>query len=159
MTTPSGGVPLLMGSFTVQRHIEAPVGRVWEALAEIGSIHVWNPGVHNSYVTSCEPTGLGSSRHCDLGGRNYLKEEVVEFDDGKRLTMRIVETTLPFETADIRFHLLPDKGGTTVTVEPVYGLKFGPAGSLLDRLFVRRTYTKGMVALLGGLKDHVEGTT
>ena len=145
-----------MTTFSKTTTINAPIEDVWAALAEVGDIHEWNPGVHHSYVTTEETAGLGAARHCDLGGRNYLKEEVVEFDEGQRITMRIVETNLPFETADIRFHLVDQGGATNVTVAPEYELKYGPLGSLLDAVYVRKTYEKGMAALLRGLKRHVE---
>lgn len=145
-----------MASFTVERFVNAPVERVWEELAHIPSIHVWNPGVKHSYATSDELTGLGAARHCDLGGSNYLKESVVEFEHEQRLTMRIDQTNLPFASADIRFTLRPEDGGTVVAVSPEYRLKLGPLGALLDAVYVRRTYTKGMGALLKGLKQHVE---
>ncbi len=145
-----------MASFVTSTVIEAPHEQVWAALADIGSIHVWNPGVEDSHTTSTADSGLGATRHCDLGGKNYLHEEVVEFDQGRRLTMRITDTNMPFDHADIRFRLRPDGDATHVSVSPVYRLKFGPIGALMDRLFVRRTYTKGMKALLRGLKRHVE---
>ncbi len=145
-----------MASFITSTVIEAPHDQVWAALADIGSIHVWNPGVQASHTTSEAESGLGATRHCDLGGRNYLNEEVVEFDEGQRITMRIVDSNMPFERADIRFRLRNDGESTYVSVEPEYQLKFGPIGALMDRLFVRRTYEKGMRALLRGLKRHVE---
>ena len=117
---------------------------------------IWNPGVKHSYATGEEITGLGAARHCDVGGRNYLKESVVEFDHERVLTMRIDDTNLPFVAADIRFALRPQDTGTVVAVSPEYRLKFGPVGALLDAVYVRRTYTKGMGALLKGLKEHVE---
>lgn len=145
-----------MATFSETTTINAPVDEVWAALAEVGNIHVWNPGVTHSYLTTNDPTGLGAARHCDLGGKNYLKEQVVEFDEGKRITMRIMETNLPFKTAYIRFHLSPHGETSEVTVAPEYELKFGPLGSFLDRIYVRKTYRKGMAALLRGLKRHVE---
>jgi hypothetical protein len=44
-----------------------------------------------------------------------------------------------------------------LAVSPVYSLKFGPLGALMDRLMVRRSYAKGMEDLLIGLKSAVEG--
>lgn len=146
-----------MPSFTKAITIDAPVDEVWAVLASIGSIHEWNPGVVDSSVTTGSAEGVGAGRHCDLGGRNYLKEEVVEWDAGKGLTMRIVDTNLPFKAADIRFTLRPDGGSTVVDVSPDYELKFGLLGRALDKMSVRDTYMKGMEALLAGLKQHVEG--
>lgn len=145
-----------MANFTTSTIIHAPREEVWTALADIGSIHAWNPGVKHSHTTTEKDSGLGASRHCDLGGRNYLEEEVVEYDQGERLTMRVTESNLPFALADIRFLIETEEASTRVSVQPEYELKFGLLGVLLDRLFVRRSYEKGMQALLRGLKRHVE---
>jgi len=145
-----------MSSFTTEITINATGDEVWNALADIGNIYQWNPGVIDSHLTTDEAYGIGAGRHCDLGGKNYLDEKVVEWEDGKRLTMRIVGTNLPFRTVDIRFTLRPEDGGTVVSLSPDYELKYGPVGKLMDVVYVRGTYTKGMEALLKGLKDYVE---
>ncbi|MDX1531436.1 MAG: SRPBCC family protein [Rhodothermales bacterium] len=145
-----------MGTFRESILIEAPREAVWAALADIGEIHRWNPGVHDSRRTSEQAEGVGATRYCDLGGRNYLDEEVVAWDPPERLTMRVVETNLPFDHADIHFTLREGAGGTVVAVSPEYALKYGPVGALLDRLWVRQQYRRGMEALLSGLKAHVE---
>ena len=145
-----------MSSFTKDIVIAAPVEAVGSVLGDIGTIADWNPGVRKSYLVG-DDTGLGSRRRCELGAKMYLDEEVVEWEALRRLTMRITATNLPFKTADIRFTLDPVDGGTRVAVSPVYSLKFGPLGALMDRLMVRRSYAKGMEDLLIGLKSAVEG--
>jgi uncharacterized protein YndB with AHSA1/START domain len=145
-----------MGTFEVQTEINAPVADVWAALADIGSIYQWNPGVKASHATSDEADGMGATRHCDLGGKNFLDEEVVLWEPERKLTMRINDTNMPFDSADIRFTLEPNGDSTTVTCSPIYKIKYGPIGSLLDRFYVSRTYEKGMEALLAGLKKYVE---
>jgi uncharacterized protein YndB with AHSA1/START domain len=149
----------MMGSFATETKIEAPVTAVWQALGEIGDIYRWNPGVRASHTTSEQEAGLGATRYCDLGGKNYLDEEVVLWQPNEKLTMRITGTNLPFATADIRFTLRPENGSTVVTVSPLYKLKYGVLGELLDRVYVRNSYQKGMEALLAGLKAHVEEET
>jgi len=145
-----------MATFTREITINAPVVRVWEALGDIGSISRWNPGVVRSYVTTDKTRGMGAGRYCNLGGKNYLDEKVVEWEPGEALTMRVIGTNLPFRTADIRFRLQPEHDATVVTVSPEYTLKYGLAGRLLDVLFVRHMYKRGMTGLLAGLKAHVE---
>ena len=145
-----------MATFTVSTVIDAPGYQVWATLADIGSISRWNPGVTDSHLTSDADSCLGATRHCDLGDRNYLDEEVVEFVAGEALTMRITRTNLPFQHADIRFRLKAQGAATRVSVSPEYRIKFGPIGTLMDRVMVRRTYEKGMRGLLRGLKQHVE---
>ncbi len=136
--------------------IESPIDQVWDVLTDIGSIAEWNPGVVASELTSEGAITKGSSRHCDLSGKKYLKEEVVNFNPPHSITFSIKESNLPFEQAHIRFTLFHNSGLTKVTVSPLYELKYGFLGDLLNALFVRRTYQKGMKALLNGLKDYVE---
>lgn len=145
-----------MSTFSVTTMIDAPVTAVWAALADIGNIARWNPGVEASHLTSQQGEGVGACRYCDLGGKNFLDEEVVAWQPNEQLTMRINGTNMPFAIADIRFFLQPDGSRTRVTVSPEYRLKYGPFGILLDRLFVHNTYKKGMGSLLHGLKEFVE---
>ena len=145
-----------MNSFSQEIQIDAPVNKVWETLADIGTIYRWNPGVIESHTTSTGIEGLGATRYCDLGGKNFLDEEVVAWKPNEQLTMRITDTNMPFAHADIRFYLRPEDSGTHVTVSPEYKLKYGIIGTLLDKMFVEKTYSKGMASLLAGLKKHVE---
>lgn len=146
-----------MSSFAVETTIDAPIEKVWGALADIGTISRWNPGVVESHTTSDIEEGLGATRYCDLGGKNYLDEEVVTWKPNEQITMRITGTNMPFKTADIRFYLREeDDGKTAVTCSPDYILKYGPVGSLMDKLMVHNTYRKGMESLLRGLKQYVE---
>ena len=145
-----------MAKFSESIQIQAPVARVWAALADIGSIERWNPSVKESHQTTDGEVTRGAGRHCGLGGKNYLVEEVVTFEPQSRITFRITETNLPFEAADIRFTLAEETDTTVVTVSPEYLLKFGLLGKILDTLMVRMAYRKGMKDLLQGLKQHVE---
>jgi len=145
-----------MGTFAEGITINASKDAVWDALADIGSIHEWNPGVVDSRLTTSGAVNVGARRRCELGGKNYLDEEVVEWAPGTALTMRIVATNLPFKTADIRFILETRDSETYVTVSPQYELKFGLLGALLDAVYVRFQYRRGMVNLLKGLKRHIE---
>ncbi len=147
-----------MSEFSESIHINAPIAQVWDVLADIGSIADWNPGVKKSHQTTSGEIANGSCRRCELGGKNYLDEEVVSFLPRSNITFRITDTNMPFETADIRFNLSSEGDATTVTVSPLYQLKYGVLGKILDSLVVRATYRKGMKGLLRGLKSHVETT-
>ena len=145
-----------MNSFATETKIDAPVNQVWDALADIGNIYAWNPGVVASRTTSAASADLGATRTCDLGGKNFLDEEVVAWQPNEQLFMQITNTNLPFATAVIRFYLKPENDSTIVTVSPQYQLKYGFVGSLLDRVYVRENYRRGMDSLLAGLKEFVE---
>jgi len=146
-----------MSTFREQTVINASREAVWSALADIGSISAWNPGLVGSYQTSEGQPSMGATRHCDLSAGRFLDEEVVEWEPETVLTMRVVGTNLPFSTADIRFTLRERGNGILLTVSPAYELKFGLFGKLMDAVMVRLMYRKGMRDLLAGLKRHVEG--
>lgn len=145
-----------MGEFEEQIIISASTDKVWNVLADIRNIYLWNPGVVRSKLTTHGEVCVGACRHCNLGGKNYINEEVIEFEKPQRLTMRINETNLPFKEAEIRFTVELQGDKTLVRVSPKYQLKFGLLGGILDTIMVRSQYRKGMQELLCGLKNYVE---
>ena len=83
-----------MSSFSTEISIDATVDSVWAVLADFGTIDRWNPGIVGSQLTTDRAAGVEAARRCDLGGRSYLKEEVVEWETGKRLTLRVATPML-----------------------------------------------------------------
>ena len=127
-------------SFSVSTLIDASASEVWNVLADIGNIAQWHPGVKASQLIS-NKEGLGASRHCDLGGNNYLDEQVVTWKPEQHLTFRITKTNLPM-TADIHFLLTPTPRGTQVEVKPVYQVNHGLLGLLLDMFYISEELPK-----------------
>ena len=146
-----------MSTFTERSTIDAPRHTVWAALADIGAISTWNPGLIGSHRTN-DIEGIGGARRCDISAKHSLTEHVVEFEPTRAITFRITDSTLPFKTADIAFTLTDSPIGdrTEVTVSPTYTLEHGPIGRILDTVAVRRNYRAGMRDLLEGLKRHLE---
>ena len=146
-----------MGYFSVQTKIDAPKDKVWEVLADLGSIYKWNPGVSHSHSTSESSGGEGATRHCDLQNPSgYLKERAFDWREGEGFKIDIYETNLPIKRNVVEFSVMAEGEGTIVEVAPTYQFKFGPIGTLLDWLFLRRKLRKGTADLLAGLKYHVE---
>ncbi len=148
-----------MGSFTAQIKIDAPKERVWEVLADLGNIYKWNPGVVHSYSTSEEPGGEEATRHCDVQQgplKGYLEERAFDWREGEGYKIEIIDTNFPNKGAVVEFSVKEAKGGTVVEASPVYQLKFGILGYVIDRVFFERQFRKAMAGLLAGLKHHVE---
>jgi uncharacterized protein YndB with AHSA1/START domain len=144
-----------MSTFIETIEIHASAERVWDTLADVGTIADWNPSLLGSHATN-EANGLGATRYCDIDGKQDLDEEVVRFEPMRAITFRITRSTLPFRSADIRFTLKKQAETTIVSVSPIYELKYGFVGRVLDRAFVSATYKRGMRDLLKGLKTRVE---
>ncbi len=150
-----------MARFTTTIKINAPKEKVWEVLADLGSIYKWNPGVSQSYSTSPETGGEGATRHCDLqnakgGSIGYLEERAFDWRDGDGFIIDVYESNLPLKRNHVRFDLESNGDVTIVTITPDYALKFGPLGVLADLLIGRHQLKKGMAAMAAGLKYHIE---
>ena len=109
-----------MSTFTVSATIQVPRTQVWSILADIGAIAEWNPGVVESHLSSDAAYGIGASRYAAMGGKYYVDEQVVEWDEEARLAVRITDTNLPFKGAVILFALQGDDNATSVSVTPEY---------------------------------------
>ena len=146
-----------MGRFSAQIRIDAPKEKVWAVLADLGSIHKWNPGVSHSYSTSEHQQGEGATRHCDIQNpKGYLEERALDWREGEGFKIDIYDSNFPIKRNLIQFSVRADGDGTIVEVSPDYKFKFGLLGSVLDRLILGRQLRKGMAGLLAGLKYHVE---
>lgn len=144
-----------MPTFNETIQINAGPEVVWAVLADIGNIAEWNPGLIRSEATNVK-NGVGATRHCVINASQSLDEEVVYFDPPHGITFRIKHSTMPFESADVRFTLAAGADCTIVNVSPEYTIKYRFFGRLLDKLIIKRVYRKGMMDLLRGLKDHTE---
>jgi hypothetical protein len=144
-----------MATFTEMTCIDAPIHKVWARLADHGVISDWNPGLKSSHPTN-NVHGLGASRHCIVDSRHSLDETIVHFEPDTALTFRMTKTTLPFLSADVRFRLTTVDGQTEVYASPMYLLKYGIAGQLLNGLWLAGSYRRTVRNLLSGLKDDVE---
>lgn len=147
-----------MSRFEEALPIAVPADRVWAALADIGTIARWNPGIVASRRLTAESVGCGARRRCELGGGAYLEEEVVRCVPGQETSFRITATNLPLASAEIHFRVEAHGDGCVVTVAPAYRVRYGVLGRLADPLLIRPAYRHGMRRLLGGLNAHLEGT-
>ena len=143
-----------MTRVTSEIRIDASREKVWNVLADLGTVSVWNPAIANSYSTSEAKEGLGASRHCDFPGEGYVKERATEWKPGEAYTLEIYEGTVPFGSAFGSFSLVDDGDGTLVALTLEYDLK---ADVPVDPKEVERQNREDLFPLvLAGLKHYVE---
>lgn len=110
-----------MPQFTVTRHIEAPVEKVWEVLDKFGDISQWSPGVKSSELTSNGPVSAGSTRHCDFSPLGGVNERIDAYVPNQRMTINLYETfKLPIAGAIADFGLASEQDGTALTIDYSY---------------------------------------
>ena len=112
-----------MTRVAVEARIDASKDKVWDVIADLGAVSVWNPALADSRYTSEAREGLEASRHCDFPDGGYVKENVVEWRPGETLSLEVYEGTLPFASATGTMSVSEDGDGTIVTLGLEYELK------------------------------------
>lgn len=141
-----------MAKVTVERTVNAPVAKVWEAWDDFGNIARFNPGIAASrLINNSAETGLDAQRQCDFtaDGKQYIRERVIGYQPQKQLRIDIYEGTVPLKEAQatIDFEALgPEQTRVRFTME------FTPKMGLLGTLMVPMMKTK-FAKMLGGLLD------
>lgn len=143
-----------MPEFTITRHIDAPVEKVWEVLDDFGDIQRWNPGVTASALTSTGPVQQGSTRRCDFAPFGGVNERIDEYSPHERLTVNIFEASkLPISSAVADFNIAPSNDGTELTLHYSYTLNL--IGKLMKG-YTHKQLTKGIGGLAKSLQRESE---
>lgn len=145
--------------------INAPKPAVWAVLADSRLLPQWVPAV--AAVTDCSIDGeaVGTTRTCqaNLGGKSgKMVERCVEFSPTDRIAFLVDDETFGMRRMfdDYGFALtLADRGArsTLVTLETHYTPK-NAMYSAMNRLMMRRQFTKVCDGIVNGLKTYLEHT-
>lgn len=137
--------------------VHAPIDRVWQMLADVGTISAWHPGVESSPVLSTHRTGLGAKRRVELYDGSSSVEEVTSLEEGRSLTVTMSEHTMPLSHGAATFAVEADGDGrTTVTMSMDYEMKYGPLGWLMNAAMLRPILGKLFAKVLAGLDHHLQ---
>ena len=135
--------------------IDAPVEKVWEVLADFGEVYRWAPTVTKAYSTSENSNGRDASRHCDVAGFGSIEETVTEWNDGREFTYSFTGAG-PISGGYSTWSVKPQGDKTVVYTNIRYGVRFGPIGSLMNAMIIRRKLRQSLAVTLEGLKRHVK---
>ena len=151
---PSKGDPMSQLSST--KAVRAPLTRVWETIADVGTIAAWHPGVERSPVLSDHRTGLGAVRRVELYDGTSAVEEVTSLDEGRSLTVTMSEFSMPLSRGAATFEVEADGDERTlVTMTMDYEMKYGPLGWLINAVMLRPIIGKLLASVLSGLDHHL----
>lgn len=145
---------------TVIRHeIEARCTpeRVWALLSDLEAVQRYNPGVRVAKLQGAQRTGVGAARVWELLPKGRVVERVTHWEDGRALGLEVAESDWPIHFMRWVTRVEPNGGGTRITQQLEYSLKFGPIGWLLDRLAMERKLRATLDGILASLVKHAEG--
>lgn len=131
----------------------------WTMIADFGNIHRFNPYLtHSSLLRNAEQPTVGTERQCDLKGGGYLRERVVDWQEGCQYTVQIHEGRLPMDEVKTTLGLVRRARGATLFMETRYVPRFGIVGTVLDALVLRRVIAARFGIILASLAEKAEGT-
>jgi len=76
--------------------INAPIEKIWDALANIDRLDTYDPTVKKSTVITPLKSGIGAKRKVDmLDGKNWFEEKVTECKSNEALTFELTACSFP----------------------------------------------------------------
>lgn len=145
---------------TTLRHqirIEAPIEEVWHAIAgDLTAVQHYNQTVSSARWLGDKREGVGAARRCELKPKGFVEERVWEWTPRKAIGLEVSASEWPIVFMKWKTELAADGQATLVSQEMSYQLKFGPLGSLMDALVMRRKLDSGVRDVFGRLKSYLE---
>lgn len=145
---------------TTLRHqirIEAPIEEVWHAIAgDLTAVQHYNQTVSSARWLGDKREGVGAARRCELKPKGFVEERVWEWTPRKAIGLEVSASEWPIVFMKWKTELAADGQATLVSQEMSYQLKFGPLGSLMDALVMRRKLDGGVRDVFGRLKSYLE---
>jgi polyketide cyclase/dehydrase/lipid transport protein len=143
-----------MSNVRVTHQTSASSQACWALLADFKNIALFNPNLSQSYlVEGSSETGVGTMRQCDMkDGKSFIRERVLEWNEGRDYTVEIYEGSMPVDKAIIKIGLVPGAtGGTQVFMDFTYTTRMGPLGKVLDVVMMRSMFEKMLRSVVEGL--------
>ncbi len=146
-----------MSQLTRRVRIDAPAEKAWAVLADFGGVSKWAPTITESRSLTEANGGVGARRTCTHVKLGQLEEVIVEWEEGRRYSYDVTRgLPMPMKSLNNDWSVESDGDGAVVTLRQNFQTKFGPLGSLMESLMIRRMMGKEMTLALAGLKYHTE---
>jgi uncharacterized protein YndB with AHSA1/START domain len=144
-----------MQTLMVELVIDAPRHVVWDALADIEAVAIWNPGIDDVECMSEVRDGIGATRRCFTHPTGWMTETVTEWVEGELITFDI-EDAAPLRNGTASFELSDEGCSVRLVANLEYEVKLGPLGPVIDRLIVQRRLGDALESGVEGLQEFSE---
>ncbi|MHA8066383.1 SRPBCC family protein [Aquirufa sp. ROCK2-A2] len=148
---------------TIQREIQInqPLEKVWAALADFGNICHGHPGVHKSYVTSLQNSGVGATRHCDFTMMGASAEErIIEWNTLENIKIEVYQLKkmpgIDKLSLDLAIHA--NEENTILKSTMVYSMK-NVFFDLMNKLMMKKMNAELLDGIMAGHKLYIETGT
>ncbi|NUO47222.1 MAG: hypothetical protein HOV80_00040 [Polyangiaceae bacterium] len=148
-----------MYSLTQALEVEASHVAVWKLLSDFESTPAWNTKVSSTRLVGDVRRGVGVSRESELEGAGVLREDVVEWDEGKWMRVHLSDSSLPLASAKLMLGVEPcGPGRSTVIVEMEYEPLEASKRCFGSRFALRGKLCRSVHRMLETFKSTAEAT-
>lgn len=93
---------------SVKRKINAPSGVLWSYLADYSNIHRFHPLLKGSnFIDGAHTCEIGSTRQCDMKDGSFIKERVIDWEEGSHYAIDVYETSMPIKDSNATLGVTP----------------------------------------------------
>lgn len=83
---------------TIKRTNNAPAEVLWSYLSDYSNIVRFHPLLdHSEFIEGSQTCEIGATRQCDMKDGNYIREKVVEWEEGSHYTVDVYDTSMPIK--------------------------------------------------------------
>ncbi|MGI9284346.1 MAG: SRPBCC family protein [Pseudomonadales bacterium] len=146
----------------VTSEIEADISmqEAWEKLRDLSLPHNYVQGLTKTEITTERREGVGASRKVFSKSRPPLDETVVVWDEGHGFLLKLhqgdSDAQGPFKSSFFRYTIEHAGNRTLLKNSMEYEMKWGLAGVILDKLFLRKVFRSVVRDVLIGQKAFYE---
>ena len=137
--------------------VNAPIEKIWEALASIERLQEYDPLVLKSVALSPTKSGLDAKRKVNMkDGKKWFEEKVVIFQPNKAIAYQLTDCSFPIDGLKHSYSFEKLDQGIRVMQVMEYRVKFGLLGRIMDALMIKKQTDRGIKAFFQGLKSYLE---
>lgn len=129
---------------------------IWSMLYEkYGNVSLYHPKLESSSIgiDNSLHGGKGTQRQCNINSKKYLKESIIEVDEGKRFVIELDEAKgVPFDQAFAEYQLISISENQTKVIQTAY---YRTKPAFMGQL-MKGKMSKDLAGVIIGLKYHLE---
>lgn len=145
-------------------HAELPLdidrAAAWKLLRDLSRLHMYLRGVTALTFVGAQREGVGTHRRVRMAGLLTMDEIVTEWREAEALTLRLGRGNRgplpPLREHYFDYGLAERDGRAWLVNRMRYTVSFGPLGTLLDRLLLRRAFTRQLQGITLAQKLYYE---
>lgn len=135
--------------------IKLPAAKVWEVLADFGSIERFQEKVLSSPILAGTQSGVGTKRKCNFYDNSSVIEEIVEYQEGQGFKIELSEYAMPLKSLMAEMKVVSvDADTCDIFMSMDYVVKGGPVGWLAGKVMMQPMMNAVLKKTLTGLAYH-----